>query len=71
MIYRMPESITSFIRTAIKGGCMLKKKHLSLAALVVVFMVVFIVPAEASKRFIVISTGGTGGTYYPLGGVLA
>jgi TRAP-type uncharacterized transport system substrate-binding protein len=28
-------------------------------------------PALAKKQFFAIATGGTGGTYYPLGGVLA
>ncbi len=52
---------------------MLKRKSLVLfIALIVALSMVFISPAFAAKKsFFAIATGGTGGTYYPLGGVLA
>jgi len=51
---------------------MLKKKNvlLSLVAVLALSMV-FAGPALAGKKFFAIATGGTGGTYYPLGGALA
>ena len=51
---------------------MSKKKHLLLVLSVLVALtLVFAANALAQKKFFVISTGGTGGTYYPLGGILA
>ena len=38
---------------------------------VMLMSIVFAGPAAAGKSFFAIATGGTGGTYYPLGGVLA
>lgn len=51
---------------------MLKKKRL-LAVLSVLFLLalIFAGNAFAQKKFFAIATGGTGGTYYPLGGLLA
>jgi uncharacterized protein len=51
---------------------MSKKKHLLVVLSVLIALtLVFAVNAFAQKKFFVISTGGTGGTYYPLGGILA
>jgi TRAP transporter TAXI family solute receptor len=51
---------------------MVKKRHLLLViTLVLVLSIVFAGPTFAAKKFFAIATGGTGGTYYPLGGVLA
>ncbi len=50
---------------------MLRKKLLITAVLAIVLSVGFGGPCFAAKTFFVIATGGTGGTYYPLGGVLA
>ena len=52
---------------------MLKKKNVVLFIVLFVAMsMVLISPAAAAKKsFFAIATGGTGGTYYPLGGVLA
>ncbi len=52
---------------------MLKKRNLVLfIVLFVALSMLFISPAFAAKKsFFAIATGGTGGTYYPLGGVLA
>ena len=52
---------------------MRKKRHVVLAIVAaVVLAVAFAGPSIAAKRqFFAIATGGTGGTYYPLGGVLA
>ena len=51
---------------------MMRKKHLFMVAFVVILSLVFVCSSFAQqKKFFVISTGGTGGTYYPLGGILA
>ncbi len=52
---------------------MFKKKNLVLFVLLIAaFLMIFISPSFAAKKsFFAIATGGTGGTYYPLGGVLA
>lgn len=52
---------------------MFKKKNLLLFVLLIAaFSMSFISPAFAAKKsFFAIVTGGTGGTYYPLGGILA
>lgn len=52
---------------------MIKKRHVVLVIIALVAIsVVFAGPAVgAKKKFFAIATGGTGGTYYPLGGVLA
>jgi len=51
---------------------MLKKKSLLVVLSVLVVMtLVFAGQAFAAKKFFAIATGGTGGTYYPLGGILA
>ena len=50
---------------------MSRKKTLLIVLSVLVLTVFFIGSAFAQKKFFVISTGGTGGTYYPLGGILA
>jgi TRAP transporter TAXI family solute receptor len=51
---------------------MVKKRHLLLViTLVLALSMVFAGPTFAAKKFFAIATGGTGGTYYPLGGVLA
>ena len=52
---------------------MIKKRHVVLVIIALVAIsVVFAGPAiGAKKKFFAIATGGTGGTYYPLGGVLA
>ncbi|HOO91729.1 MAG TPA: TAXI family TRAP transporter solute-binding subunit [Syntrophales bacterium] len=52
---------------------MLKKRNLVLViALIVTCSMLFVSPSFAAKKsFFAIATGGTGGTYYPLGGVLA
>lgn len=51
---------------------MLKKKHALLyITTVLVLSMVFASPALAAKKFFAVATGGTGGTYYPLGGALA
>jgi len=51
---------------------MLKKKTILLCLVtVLVLSVVFAGPALAAKKFFAVATGGTGGTYYPLGGALA
>ncbi len=39
--------------------------------LIIIFLLVFCLNGSAQKKFIAIATGGTGGTYYPLGGALA
>jgi len=51
----------------------MKKRHVLLAIIALVAIsVVFAGPAVgAKKKFFAIATGGTGGTYYPLGGILA
>ncbi len=38
---------------------------------VMILSLALVMPASARKQFFAIATGGTGGTYYPLGGVLA
>lgn len=51
---------------------MKKKKYLSLFVTVALALtMVFAGTSFAGKKFFAIATGGTGGTYYPLGGVLA
>ncbi|MBN2569204.1 MAG: TAXI family TRAP transporter solute-binding subunit [Deltaproteobacteria bacterium] len=51
---------------------MLKKKPILLCLVTVLALsVVFAGPAMAAKKFFAVATGGTGGTYYPLGGALA
>jgi len=56
-----------------RRGIMFKKRNLVLfVVLIVALSMVFISPTFAAKKsFFAIATGGTGGTYYPLGGVLA
>jgi len=56
-----------------RRGIMFKKRNLVLfVVLIVALSMVFIGPTFAAKKsFFAIATGGTGGTYYPLGGVLA
>ena len=51
----------------------MKRKQNSVAVFlgVMVLSLVLAMPAMAKKQFFAIATGGTGGTYYPLGGVLA
>jgi len=52
---------------------MMKKRNwVIVAAVILGLTVVFAGPAAAAeKKFFAITTGGTGGTYYPLGGLLA
>lgn len=51
---------------------MSKKKHLLVVlSILIALTLVFAGNTFAQKKFFVISTGGTGGTYYPLGGILA
>ena len=51
---------------------MLKSKKMFVALSVLVALtLVFAGNAFAAKKFFAIATGGTGGTYYPLGGILA
>jgi len=51
---------------------MLKKKYALLyITAVLALSMVFASPAFAAKKFFAVATGGTGGTYYPLGGALA
>jgi TRAP transporter TAXI family solute receptor len=51
---------------------MKKKSVIIVAAVVMALAVVFAGPAcAADKKFFAITTGGTGGLYYPLGGLLA
>lgn len=50
---------------------MSRGKVFVVVALTVFSIAVLAGPAVAEKQFFVISTGGTGGTYYPLGGILA
>ncbi len=47
------------------------KKLLVVLSVLVALTMVFAGNAFAAKRFFAIATGGTGGTYYPLGGILA
>jgi hypothetical protein len=47
------------------------KKRLLLLAFAIAGMLMTAPVSHAAKRFFAIATGGTGGTYYPLGGVLA
>lgn len=47
------------------------KRLLVVLSVMVALTMVFAGSAIAAKKFFVISTGGTGGTYYPLGGILA
>lgn len=50
---------------------MSKKKTLLIVLSVLVLTVIFAGNSFAAKKFFAIATGGTGGTYYPLGGLLA
>jgi TRAP transporter TAXI family solute receptor len=51
---------------------MLRRNNLLLVVMgVLVVALAFAAPAMAKRQFFAIATGGTGGTYYPLGGVLA
>ena len=51
---------------------MTKRNWVIVAAVILGLTVVFAGPAAAAeKKFFAITTGGTGGTYYPLGGLLA
>jgi TRAP transporter TAXI family solute receptor len=50
---------------------MSKRRILIVATVLVVLSLTFAAPSLAAKMFFAIATGGTGGTYYPLGGVLA
>ena len=50
---------------------MLKKRTVVLLVAVIAASLVFAAPSFAAKKFFAIATGGTGGTYYPLGGALA
>ncbi len=50
---------------------MKKRRLLVLTLALAIVAVAFAGTATGAKRFFVIATGGTGGTYYPLGGVLA
>ncbi len=51
---------------------MFKRRHFFLCIIVIlVLSFICIGPALGAKKFFAIATGGTGGTYYPLGGVLA
>ncbi|MCX5855837.1 MAG: TAXI family TRAP transporter solute-binding subunit [Deltaproteobacteria bacterium] len=50
---------------------MSKKKTLLIVLSVLVLTVIFAGNSFAAKKFFAIATGGTGGTYYPLGGILA
>jgi hypothetical protein len=51
---------------------MSKKRYMLLLIVAVVALsIVFAGPSFAAKKFFAIATGGTGGTYYPLGGALA
>jgi TRAP transporter TAXI family solute receptor len=52
-------------------GLMSKKKSLLIVLSVLVLTVIFAGNSFAAKKFFAIATGGTGGTYYPLGGILA
>jgi hypothetical protein len=49
----------------------IKKKNLLVVLLAIIGMLAVTPGSFAAKRFFAIATGGTGGTYYPLGGVLA
>ncbi|MBU2646909.1 TAXI family TRAP transporter solute-binding subunit [bacterium] len=49
----------------------IRKKSLFILALAFAAMLMAAPGSFAAKRFFAIATGGTGGTYYPLGGVLA
>jgi len=50
---------------------MVRRKYAVLIVALVVLSLVFVTPTFAGKKFFAIATGGTGGTYYPLGGALA
>jgi TRAP transporter TAXI family solute receptor len=50
---------------------MLKKKIFSILFFCVVLMIIVNVPAFSAIKFISIATGSTGGTYYPVGVILA
>jgi TRAP transporter TAXI family solute receptor len=48
-----------------------KKRLLAVLSVLFVLTLVFAGTSFAQKKFFAIATGGTGGTYYPLGGLLA
>jgi TRAP transporter TAXI family solute receptor len=50
---------------------MMKKRTVVLLVAVIAASLVVAAPSFAAKKFFAIATGGTGGTYYPLGGALA
>ncbi len=50
---------------------MSKTRTIPLIVLVMAACLIFAFPTFAAEKFFVIATGGTGGTYYPLGGALA
>lgn len=51
---------------------MFRRKNFQMVVLgVLAIALAFAAPAMAKRQFFAIATGGTGGTYYPLGGVLA
>ncbi|MBN1828701.1 MAG: TAXI family TRAP transporter solute-binding subunit [Deltaproteobacteria bacterium] len=49
----------------------MRKRTVLLITVVVAVSLIFAAPSFAAKKFFAIATGGTGGTYYPLGGALA
>jgi TRAP transporter TAXI family solute receptor len=72
MRLRRIESLEAKVNLKEKEEGMMKRKHLLLAVVVMLACVVAVGGyALAAKQFFAIATGGTGGTYYPLGGVLA
>jgi len=51
---------------------MFKRRHFFLCVIAILILSLMCIgPAFGAKKFFAIATGGTGGTYYPLGGVLA
>jgi len=48
-----------------------KKRLVVVLSVLIALTLVFAVNSFAQKKFFAIATGGTGGTYYPLGGLLA
>ncbi|MDY0091798.1 MAG: TAXI family TRAP transporter solute-binding subunit [Candidatus Vecturithrix sp.] len=49
----------------------MRSKYLSITILVVLLTVMLVPTIQAETKFFAIATGGTAGTYYPLGGALA
>ena len=47
------------------------KKNLILVLIIIMVMGIISMGFAAERQFVAIATGGTGGTYYPLGGALA